>query len=85
MFSLRPVAADDAHQVDGREEAGGAGEMAGGAAKQIFAATRGGFNGVYGDRADDEQGHRQRGRRKGVGGRKKDPMTNDQSPNVKGL
>ena len=54
---LRPVAADDAHQLDGREEAGGAGKVAGRAAEQVFAATPGGFDGVYGDGADDEEGH----------------------------
>ena len=40
---LRPVAADDAHQLDGREEAGGVGEVGGGAAR---AGRRGGPQGV---------------------------------------
>jgi hypothetical protein len=52
-----PVAADDTDELHGREEAGGVGEVRGGAAQQAVAALSGSEDVIDSDRTDDEQGH----------------------------
>src|SRR5947209_5321733 len=51
------VLADHAHQADGREVAGGVGEVSGRPAQGVVHQAGRGFHRIQGDRADDEQGH----------------------------
>ncbi len=57
FFFGAEVFADDANDADVSKVAGGEGEVGGGAAEAAVATTGGGFDGVKGDAADNENGH----------------------------
>ena len=56
--ALGKIPAHDADEVDGGEEAGGDGRVAGGATEQARIAGLGGFDGVKGGGTDDQHAHR---------------------------